>query len=45
MYVKTNTPEPIQYQAPDCFACESCAGYVLCTSGEIDDWEYDNNGI
>lgn len=44
MYVKNQTPEPVKYLAPDCLACETEACAIICASGDIDDWNYDNDG-
>ncbi len=45
MSIKTNTFKVRQYQAPDCDACECLAGMVICESGDLVDWEYDDNGF
>ena len=41
-----NTNDVVRvYQAPDCVACELLAGAIICQSGGIDDWVYDENGF
>ena len=45
MSFNTNTIKVRTYQAPDCDACEIIAGTIICQSGLIEDWEYDENGF
>lgn len=45
MYEKHQTPTPRAYSAPDCCVCEEVSATIICASGIIDDWEYDDNGI
>ena len=33
------------YQAPDCEAVELVSGAIICQSGDIEDWVYDENEI
>ena len=45
MYSKPQTTTTAKYAAPDCCVCESAVMSVLCGSGYIEDWIYDENGI
>ncbi len=33
------------YNAPACDACEALTDVIICQSGSIEDWVYDENGF
>lgn len=46
MYFNTSDPAAPEYKAPECCTCEAAFCGIICASGTIDDWIYDDqNGI
>lgn len=45
MYEENQNPTLWVYTAPDCCVCETVSATIICASGNIDDWLYDENGI
>lgn len=38
-------PSVPTYTSPDCEACETLTSDIICQSGSIEDWVYDENAF